>query len=326
MGLLADRKLHRVSESRVPVPHYHSQSVLFFLLRKKMPLFVVCRLRRQQKTMANTTEPIVPLARNRREAMSDNDWSQSDEEDEDERHFKSIWDDCGVEIGIVVSWPGLPKPLHISTVLEEDDLAPLFHGTQWAGTRVWRAAMIAIHYLHERYQTDDLKPTSLLELGCGLGVPGMILHALIPELQVVLTDQDTLTAQLQKNLENNFEDDGKIKAQGLSWSPDCVSSIMQQAEGGKFEVCLNCDCVYEPLYGESWKALADTMSELAKQNPSILLVTSVERRNADAVEKFVERLGQSQYISSVQRVLLDDKDPHHPIEIYIASGVPQNEV
>jgi hypothetical protein len=71
--------------------------------------------------------------------------------------------------------------------------------------------------------------------------------------------------------------------------------------------------------------LADTLSELAKQNPSILLVTSVERRNADAVEKFVERLGQSPYVSLVERVLLDDKDPHHPIEIYVARGVPQTE-
>lgn len=272
------------------------------------------------------------------ENENDDDWSQSnddEEQDEDERHFTSIWDDCGVETGIVVTWPGLPKPLHLSTVLEEDDLAPLFHGTQWAGTRVWRAAMIAIHYLYERYQTTPgeenyLNPTSssLLELGCGLGVPGMILHALLPQLQVILTDEDTLTAQLKKNIKTNFgandddDDDKKIQATSLSWSPDCVSSILQQADGGTFQVCLNCDCVYEPLYGEeSWKALADTLSELAKQNPSILLVTSVERRNADAVEKFVERLGQSPYVSEVTRVLRDDKDPHHPIEIYVATGV-----
>jgi 16S rRNA G527 N7-methylase RsmG len=52
--------------------------------------------------------------------------------------------------------------------------------------------MMAIHCLCERCNEpgeDSLKPTSLLELGCGLGVPGMILHALIPELQVILTDR-----------------------------------------------------------------------------------------------------------------------------------------
>jgi hypothetical protein len=72
--------------------------------------------------------------------------------------------------------------------------------------------------------------------------------------------------------------------------------------------------------------LAGTLSEFAKQNPSILLVTSVERQNADAVEKFVERLGRSPHASPVERVLLDDKDPHHRIETHVARGVPQNEV
>ena len=281
--------------------------------------------------------PKVLLDDNKNSNKNNNKDQDEDNKDEDEENelLESLWDQ-GVETGIIVKWPGIPQPLHISTVLEENDLAPLFHGTQWAGTRVWKAAIVAIRYLYNRYQSNEFCPASssssssllLLELGCGLGIPGMVLHSLFPNLNVILTDEETLVPQLVKNLERNFPKDDRIVAKPLSWSPEYVSSILpiHAINGPSLDVCLNCDCIYEPLYGEqAWKALADTLIELAKQHPSICLVTSVERRMADAVEKFLERLEASPYIASpIECALVDDTDPHHRIEIYVTTGVTKS--
>ena len=352
--------------------------------------------------------------------MNSEDCDSDDyDSDDDDPYVKSIISKqhggAMVETGVVVNYPGLVdpaskfnKPLTLSTVLQEDDLAPLFHGTQWAGTRVWKAALIAIDYVLQNViapmQQDGQQQTlSFLELGCGLGVPGMVLHALHPTVftNVVLTDQQALLEQLNHNLKENFgtevNDDNaetrqidsmyNIHARALSWTSfseqekhdqghqnqddeaidnsttdkateTTIQSLVE--EMGPFDICLNCDCVYEPLYGrQAWIALADTLTTLAKINHSkckhrnnnnkkddetatsscltnrpLLLLTSVERRTADAVEDFLQRLesqlqevitnnmvgGEEETCAKViiKRVLVDDSDPHHVIEIYSA--------
>ena len=337
---------------------------------------------------------------------SDND---DDSSYDDDPYVKSIVSKqhggATVETGVIVNYPGLVedpafnKPLTLSTVLQEDDLAPLFHGTQWAGTRVWKAALLAIDYvlqnvvapMKQKQKDENGQPQqklSLLELGCGLGVPGMVLHALHPTIfnNVVLTDQQALLLQLDHNLKHNFgSQDGKdnavtleidpmysIHARALSWTTfaeqeqDQGNHVVEEEaftstsderttsaatettiqslveEMGPVDICLNCDCVYEPLYGRhAWIALADTLTTLAKINHAkspksarpLLLLTSVERRAADAVEDFLDRLeSQLQDVIStsassednsnagkiVERVFVDDTDHHHVIEIYAA--------
>jgi len=90
-----------------------------------------------------------------------------------------------------------------------------------------------------------------------------------------------------------------------------------------FDICLNCDCIYEPLYGRAaWEALADVLIELAIQSPTTLLVTSVERRNSDNVEGFLQKLTASGVMEvPIQCVVHDDSDPYHIIEIYTTKGI-----
>lgn len=171
------------------------------------------------------------------------------------------------------------RKIVISTLLEEDDLAPLFDGSRWAGTRLWGAAVRCIQYVsghlpgtdqslleHEiKLPTSDQRVT-MLELGCGLGVPGMIFHMLGGN--VVLTDQIDILSQLENNVEKNFSEtlitsntrDGEvdrkhthtIQAMPLSWSRKDVNSLLEQlgCSSTGFEIVINCDCVYEPLYGK----------------------------------------------------------------------------
>ena len=251
------------------------------------------------------------------------------------------------------------SPLSLSTVLEEGSIAPLFDGTQWAGTRVWKAAILGLEYLlrerqkqrHDQNSKGGACFGSLLELGCGLGVPGMVWkqilsveqaqqeqHQKMSPPRVVLTDRDSLVSQLKENIAVNFKDDSSIEAMSLDWSREGIVSLLQQerdtqhgsdaaieneAVAPVFDICLNCDCVYEPLYGRlAWESLADVLSEVALASPNTLLVTALERRNGDNVEGFLERLEASGRVETpIERVVRHDQDPHHVIEIYVTKGI-----
>jgi hypothetical protein len=327
--------------------------------------------------------------------------------------FQSIRNQMELETAIRVQWNdqndqndqqehhyGMSRPLQLSTILQPEDMAPLFHGTQWAGTRVWHAAIAATQYLLQHYSSllnhgnnninasaiatfsssdvSETTPSSimipppcsrrtvLLELGCGLGVPGMILHALFPDTtSVILTDQASIMSQLETNLQRNFGDANGgddeplisssatttntpefIQARALDWSfivkdddhgddnalnhsiedNRTLSSTTnvanntfwkKQFDWKHVDIVLNCDCIFEPLYGTSYTALAHVLSWALQQNPQALVLTSVERRNQDGVDTFLELLRQSPHVSAVDRVWHDEE---YHIEIYQAMG------
>ena len=274
----------------------------------------------------------------------DDDYSDTKSVDscEDYIHFESIRNpSTQLEESISFSWPGIyydqmsssssteitsgessgddaaaaadddvnRRKLHkiiLSTLLQEDDIAPLFDGAQWAGTRLWRAAIRSIQYLAGHLPDTHVHPSirlpkltsmtndiscdidasnikhgaiSVLELGCGLGVPGMIFHLL--GCNVVLTDQENILSQLRKNVNRNFPYSSSsrsslseeeqttcfdneqttttttattttIQALPLSWSRKGVHSLLKQVGRSDigFDIVLNCDCVFEPLYGK----------------------------------------------------------------------------
>jgi len=281
--------------------------------------------------------------------LDSNDDSDSDSTCEEFDFITSKWEN-GVETGLQLDWPGSHRSITINTKLSEDRIAPLFHGTQWAGTRVWKASVVALEYLLEAFPSGG----SLLELGCGLGVPGMVWHLLhepnkryaneldgddrdgnrnTPQ-RVVLTDMPDLLPQLKENVEGNFSRfyGRSIEAKDLDWSTEALQQLLHDEterlpNAGKndgktvFDICLNCDCIYEPLYGrDAWEALADVLAEVARQSPSTVLVSSVERRTADGLEDFIQRLEATGVVEPMRRTLKDDSDPHHIIEIYVTQG------
>lgn len=258
---------------------------------------------------------------------------------------KSIRTRDNVEEAIVVDWKRSTKQQHralrLSTLLEPHQLAPLFSGIEWAGTRLWDAAIECIHYLYDQYlpsvenkqsccdpdiPADTTK--SLLELGCGLGVPGMVCSLMGLAQHIVLTDHGLMLNLLVRNVRANFHetwDDtshARIQAKELSWSREGLQTLLlaqeqdripQHAKG--FDYVIACDCIFEPLYGESWWLLADVIDELLCINPKTIVLVSCERRNHDGVDKFLSKLSTDRHVSSVQLVLVKGK-----IEIYKVNG------
>ncbi|TDH72066.1 uncharacterized protein CCR75_008788 [Bremia lactucae] len=192
------------------------------------------------------------------------------------------------------------QDLHLTLLMQEDELAPLFSGAAWAGTLLWDAAV----HLTKRFLVDyhhvlidpnnDLR---ILELGAGIGVPGMAARVAGAK-HVVLTEQDELLRLLHVNLSTNRKVlnlcggeksksiDG-IVARPLSWGIKQTNKYLAQYADEKVDVVLSCDCIYEPLYGDSWRALAQTMELLCLKNPTCVALVGVERRNEDGIDKFL---------------------------------------
>ena len=192
-----------------------------------------------------------------------------------------------------------------------------------AGTRVWKAAIVALQYLLEdkgplKQEGIDAGTStfSCLELGCGLGVPGMILHQFHPDSRVVLTDCESLLPQLEHNLAKNFGNMPNLTAATLDWANDeDLTRLLQECKLEAFDVVLNCDCIYEPLYGESWKDLFKVQVALLGRKPDTLMLTSLERRKFDGADRYFAALKEHDSIAKVELVHQDD-----PVEIYRIYG------
>jgi predicted nicotinamide N-methyase len=148
--------------------------------------------------------------------------------------------------------------------LESDESA------QSTGVTLWNAAPRLARYLcaeeDEGTVAEELiRGKSILELGAGLGLCGMIGHHLGAK-NVVLTDADTITLQrMRTNLEKNCptaKDDGddinSISCRQLIWNN------RSQMEGcGNFDTILGADVIYTV---ESLDPLFDTVAYFLGNN------------------------------------------------------------
>ncbi|ETI55214.1 hypothetical protein L917_01904 [Phytophthora nicotianae] len=194
------------------------------------------------------------------------------------------------------------KDLNLTLLMQADELAPLFSGAAWAGTLLWDAAVhLARRFLTDyRQQLEDPNNSlRVIELGAGIGVPGMAARVAGAK-HVVLTEQDELLRLMHVNLaanaevlnlpngEQDVEDKGGIVARPLSWGVQQTKEYLAQYSNEQVDVVLSCDCIYEPLYGTSWRALAQTMELLCLANPKCIVLMGVERRNQDGIDKFLD--------------------------------------
>ena len=304
----------------------------------------------------------------------ENDDSEKEEDDPYSHLIQSIRSDTGLEIAVQVTWPNLPEPpLVLSTCLPEDSIAPIFHGTQWAGTRVWQASVVALEYLlsltvdhdsgvlieqhnHDALTSSSTRPlinsdTRLLELGAGLAVPSLLLKAL-RDASVVITDIGSLVSQLQANIAANrtlllrgrTKDDedepadtsssnksSSIQACALDWSRKGVHDLLEQLSSSKggsgsnneslhLDVILNCDCLFEPLYGPS-DNLVECQEALLEAFPNCFMLTVCERRNQDGIEKYMQALADSSIVRRVEQIRPTTFQYPCEVELYRLYGV-----
>ncbi|KAL4128433.1 Secreted RxLR effector protein 48 [Phytophthora ramorum] len=195
------------------------------------------------------------------------------------------------------------QDLNLTLLMQADELAPLFSGAAWAGTLLWDAAVHLTRRFLVEYRQELASSTNslrVLELGAGIGVPGMAARVAGAK-HVVVTEQDELLRLMHVNLAANadvlrlpggeevgedVDDKGEIVARSLSWGVQETRKYLAEFPD-KVDVVLSCDCIYEPLYGTSWRELAQTMELLCLANPKCVVLMGVERRNQDGIDKFL---------------------------------------
>mmetsp|Transcript_25812 Transcript_25812/g.79413 ORF Transcript_25812/g.79413 Transcript_25812/m.79413 type:complete len:271 (-) Transcript_25812:58-870(-) len=184
--------------------------------------------------------------------------------------------------------------LALSVQLTPDTIEPIFSGAAWAGTVLWRAAVSLVEVLLE----EDPSLGSVVEVGCGLGAPGMVCRTVLGADKVVLTEQRNLVELARRNADANGLTD--VQALELDWSRQRARELRRrvffQQENAFFDLVLCCDCVYVPLYGDSWKLLVETLDELA--GPTSRVMVSVERRRVggggtDGVDLFLAAMAHA---------------------------------
>ncbi|KAF0688495.1 Aste57867_19896 [Aphanomyces stellatus] len=198
------------------------------------------------------------------------------------------------------------KELDLTLLLDEDELAPLFAGAAWAGTLVWDAAIVLSNFL---LNDVDLTAKRVIELGAGIGVPGMV-ASLLGAKDVVITEQPELVPLLRTNIRRNFQtiDAGRsVAAAALSWDRAAATAFCDTF--GTFDIVLSCDCIYQPLYGESWRALALTMDVLCHRNPACVVLVSVERRHEDGIDDFLAFLTTDTNLRAALHRTIPKKEP-----------------
>jgi len=205
----------------------------------------------------------------------------------------SIHDDgSSVETSMILkmSPPYVTSPFQhtLITTLEEDAISPLFAGVEWAGTRFWAAAEQTIRVLYERRTELEAGTKRVLELGAGLGVPGICASVMYGEVEeVIISDGGSLLSQMEANTASLEI----VKPAVLWWGDDDVKGLSTDGKGWDLVLC--CDCIYEPLYGDSWIKLVDVLVDLFALNPSAVCIVSCERRKGDRVEDWVEKVEEN---------------------------------
>lgn len=169
---------------------------------------------------------------------------------------------------------------------EDALLERMWEDGTWAGFILWDAAM---HMIDQMLTNRDLgalvSGKRVLELGCGLGLPGFVCHKFLGAEHVLLTDRVDVVQICQDNLQFTQCSDG-ISTRTLEWD-----NPVELEECGEVDVLLAADCICRPIYGDSfplWDVI-HRLSDLAikaNRTPPIVLV-SVERRHNDGLEDFI---------------------------------------
>lgn len=146
----------------------------------------------------------------------------------------------------------------------------------------------------------NVEGLTVLELGCGTGIPGMVAHRLGGASLTLVTDYDAppLIETLRSNVASNFgsaEIKTGIRAMGFSWGTntedleDTLDTLRRERKraglslgdvspasirGGKFDRILLADCVWDSL-----------SHEVLLRSVSQLLVKAVPARETDKIGK-----------------------------------------
>mmetsp|Transcript_28741 Transcript_28741/g.29074 ORF Transcript_28741/g.29074 Transcript_28741/m.29074 type:complete len:406 (+) Transcript_28741:91-1308(+) len=150
---------------------------------------------------------------------------------------------------------------------------------------LWDAAFCLAAYLTSHHEYD-LSDKSLIELGAGTGLLGVLCYKYLGAKPVVVTDIPPITSLIHRNLlENNLSDIDSITVSDYEWGGELSHrSHLCQAEDRlkqTFDFIIGSDVVFDPAY---WKSLWQSFQMLSNSNTVVIL--SFRLRNIQELDFF----------------------------------------
>ncbi|KAJ4846830.1 hypothetical protein Tsubulata_004627 [Turnera subulata] len=128
------------------------------------------------------------------------------------------------------------------TVHELEDVYDSVTGHAFTGSWLWNSALFLSRWLASSHPHHiDLQGKKVLELGAGVGLPGLA-AARLGASRVVLTDIAPLLPVLLRNVEVNGLGD-RVEVKELSWGSD--ESLSRIGGSGEFDVVLMSDVFFD---------------------------------------------------------------------------------
>lgn len=184
----------------------------------------------------------------------------------------------------------------------------------------WGPALALVDELLDQHRPELTTGARVVELGCGLGLPGMVCAALGAD--VLLTDQASEAESLELadlNIRSNFmgparrppgPNSGRASVRAFTWGEESTQELID--EEGDFDLVICADCVYQPLYGKSWLQLGASFEALCGPDTKILF--TLQRRPHDGVDEFLDYLVQD--LRLLVQKLVHSKHVANGVEIY----------
>ncbi|KAL7680940.1 putative lysine methyltransferase, S-adenosyl-L-methionine-dependent methyltransferase [Plasmopara halstedii] len=186
---------------------------------------------------------------------------------------------------------GMDKDMVIENAIELNaDKLVVFRENEGQQAKVWDCALALAKILANSalFPPDFFLKKRVIELGCGIGVPGLATAALGAE-DVVLTDMPIAVPWIQANIERNYALGciaGRVCAQGLMWGENHDNKLHS------FDIILCSDLIYG--HRDIAKRLVQTIVQLS--HADTLIVSAHEARFAgDRGLSFFELLSEKHF-------------------------------
>ncbi|TDH73155.1 uncharacterized protein CCR75_009135 [Bremia lactucae] len=205
------------------------------------------------------------------------------------------------------------------TLKLRDDKSIVFYEKEGQQAKVWDCALVLAKFLVNTayFSPDFFVNKRVIELGCGVGVPGLAAAALGAK-EVVLTDMPMAVPWIQANIKRNQDLGcifGNVLAQALMWGEnDAIQSHL-------FDVILCSDLIY----GHRDISLKLVQSIIQMSKSDTLIISAHEARFAgDRGESFFALLSDKKFlVDHVPRERLDAMYNAENMHIHLISP-PQN--
>jgi len=201
----------------------------------------------------------------------------------------------------------------------------------------WGASLTLIDAIMAKHRADLTKGTRVLELGCGLGVPGLVCASLGAD--VVLTDRadpddkyHNVLEVLNENVTFNFMGPanhgpgvgcGRAGVVEFTWTEDNARKLVEDHDYFDFVICA--DPIYQPLYGRyTAPALAACFNILC--GPQTECFIALQRRTMDGIDVLLDLLmNKYRFLTTKQTSEFTARSGTAKIEIYTLRRVSEVE-